>query len=142
VLSFVSLKKHDNVRANSSLNSASEELASVGIYLHNNSANGTLQTESSSLQKTASNHEQVLYFSTSLVAIAVLSTITLVVFSLKRLTFSKAFNNRLAASNSCHRIRCDRCQFFNNNLYLKCAVHPSKVLTPEAKDCTDFSPPT
>jgi hypothetical protein len=68
VLSFVSLKKHDNVRANSSLNSASEELASVGIYLHNNSANGTLQTESSSLQKTASNHEQVLYFSTSLVA--------------------------------------------------------------------------
>jgi hypothetical protein len=33
---------------------------------------------------------------------------------------------------------CHKCRFFNQNFYLGCAVHPSKVLKPEAHDCPDY----
>lgn len=33
---------------------------------------------------------------------------------------------------------CKNCQFFNNNNYLKCAVHPSTALTKEALNCSDY----
>jgi hypothetical protein len=33
---------------------------------------------------------------------------------------------------------CKNCQFFNNNYYLKCAVHPSTALTKEAFNCSDY----
>jgi hypothetical protein len=33
---------------------------------------------------------------------------------------------------------CKNCQFFNNNYYLKCAVHPSTALTKEALNCSDY----
>lgn len=35
---------------------------------------------------------------------------------------------------------CNRCQYFNNNLYLKCALHPSTVLTEDSNDCKDYCP--
>ncbi|MGK7951996.1 MAG: hypothetical protein AB4368_25235 [Xenococcaceae cyanobacterium] len=51
--------------------------------------------------------------------------------------FSDKRNNSLENS---HSIPCRKCKFFNNNIYIKCAVNPNKVLRPEAKDCTDYSP--
>ncbi|MEH2068150.1 MAG: hypothetical protein V7K47_08295 [Nostoc sp.] len=33
---------------------------------------------------------------------------------------------------------CKKCHFFNNNSYLKCAVHPSIALTKEAFNCSDY----
>lgn len=35
---------------------------------------------------------------------------------------------------------CRKCLFFSNNLYLKCAVHPTIVLTKEASNCRDYNP--
>ena len=35
---------------------------------------------------------------------------------------------------------CHSCEYFNNNLYLNCALHPSKVLTESAVDCVDYGP--
>ena len=36
------------------------------------------------------------------------------------------------------QIPCRNCRFLANNQYLKCAVHPSKVLTAQAVNCTDY----
>lgn len=33
---------------------------------------------------------------------------------------------------------CRECRFFQNNTYLNCAVHPTRVLTEEAYDCSDY----
>jgi hypothetical protein len=35
---------------------------------------------------------------------------------------------------------CYGCKYFNNNLYLKCAIDPSIVLTEQSIDCKDYSP--
>ncbi|MFN6531422.1 hypothetical protein [Nostoc sp. ChiSLP03a] len=35
---------------------------------------------------------------------------------------------------------CKKCQFFNNNYFLKCAVHPTTALTKQALNCSDYSP--
>ena len=33
---------------------------------------------------------------------------------------------------------CRNCKFYNRNLYLQCAVHPSIVLTKKARNCIDY----
>jgi hypothetical protein len=33
---------------------------------------------------------------------------------------------------------CDRCEYFNDNHFLKCAIHPATVLTEESADCLDY----
>lgn len=35
---------------------------------------------------------------------------------------------------------CRNCRFFHSSSLLKCAVHPTRVLTPEAEDCQDCEP--
>ncbi|MEH1969515.1 MULTISPECIES: hypothetical protein [unclassified Nostoc] len=35
---------------------------------------------------------------------------------------------------------CKNCRFFNNNYFLKCAVHPTTALTKQALNCSDYSP--
>jgi hypothetical protein len=35
-------------------------------------------------------------------------------------------------------IKCDRCQYLDCNPYLKCAIHPSIVLTHQAINCKDY----
>ncbi len=37
-------------------------------------------------------------------------------------------------------IKCDQCQYLNCNPHLKCAIHPSTVLTHQAIDCKDYHP--
>lgn len=33
---------------------------------------------------------------------------------------------------------CKKCKFYNANPYLKCALHPSLVLTKQAQNCIDY----
>ena len=35
---------------------------------------------------------------------------------------------------------CRKCYFYNKNFYLRCAVHPDRVLTNKAEDCRDYQP--
>ncbi len=39
-----------------------------------------------------------------------------------------------------HPVPCYRCQYFSNNTYLQCTVHPVTALTEQASDCRDFCP--
>ncbi len=41
---------------------------------------------------------------------------------------------------SLYQIPCKNCRYFSKNYYLKCAVHPSTVLTKEAINCCDYHP--
>lgn len=36
------------------------------------------------------------------------------------------------------QVKCDRCQYFHNNLYLKCTLHPADAMTERASNCMDF----
>jgi hypothetical protein len=85
-------------------------------------------------------NEGLLFFSSGLVAIAIVGTLALIALMLKRMAFSKAIDNRLAKTKHNCQVSCENCQFFDNNPYLKCALHPSKVMSAEAKDCSDYSP--
>jgi hypothetical protein len=37
------------------------------------------------------------------------------------------------------RISCNRCAYFGQNPYLKCAIHPTIVMTEQAADCRDYA---
>ena len=37
-----------------------------------------------------------------------------------------------------HQIPCRNCRYFSGNFYLRCAIHPSDVLTEKAVDCADY----
>lgn len=45
---------------------------------------------------------------------------------------------RLVNTNHYKQVSCRNCQFFANNPQLKCAVHPSTVLTEQASNCSDY----
>ena len=59
-----------------------------------------------------------------------------------RLCFQKASGRLPKFFQSSTQINCTKCRFFNNNSYLKCAVHPSSVLKKEAQKCLDYKPRT
>lgn len=47
--------------------------------------------------------------------------------------------NEIAVNiKSLNQIPCKNCKFFANNPHLKCAIHPSLVLTEKAIDCSDY----
>ncbi|MGL5939792.1 MAG: hypothetical protein ACRC2S_05305 [Waterburya sp.] len=58
---------------------------------------------------------------------------------LRNYTATGSSANSKKSLNNFNSIPCTKCQFFHNNSYLKCAVHPSKVLRSEAKECSDYS---
>jgi hypothetical protein len=35
---------------------------------------------------------------------------------------------------------CRKCQYFNHNIYVKCALNPALAMTEQAVDCADFWP--
>ncbi|HBB33557.1 MAG TPA: hypothetical protein DDZ80_31460 [Cyanobacteria bacterium UBA8803] len=57
-----------------------------------------------------------------------------------RLDVRKARPNKLTFIKDFKKVSCSRCKFFDSNPYIKCAVHPSKVLSAEARDCPDYCP--
>jgi hypothetical protein len=75
----------------------------------------------------------------SLITIFVIFFIGAIFKQLKSLkTFNEPFNELLISKHP--QPSCYRCRFFNNNAYLKCAVHPCTVLTSQAKNCSDYWP--
>lgn len=85
-------------------------------------------------------NESAIVFSTGLATIIV---VTFVGILFKRLQPSKAQKEPLIDridSKCIRQASCHRCRFFNQNSYLKCAVHPSTVLTSQAKNCSDYWP--
>ncbi|MEM6501159.1 MAG: hypothetical protein AAF685_04895 [Cyanobacteria bacterium P01_C01_bin.89] len=37
-----------------------------------------------------------------------------------------------------HQIPCAKCQYFTNDMHLKCTVHPTTALSEDAINCADF----
>ena len=68
----------------------------------------------------------------------VLFTGTLIWFTKTRREFKLDSFFRL---NPFNQVPCRNCQFFSANHYLKCAVHPSDVLSDKAINCSDYCPP-
>lgn len=52
----------------------------------------------------------------------------------------KLSRKNIAASKPGAQLPCKKCQFFNNNPYIKCAVNPEIALTKDAAECSDFRP--
>ncbi len=57
---------------------------------------------------------------------------------IERFNFQKRFDSKFTTLKHYHQIPCQKCCFFNQNFYLKCAVHPSEVLSKEAINCPDY----
>jgi hypothetical protein len=47
---------------------------------------------------------------------------------------------KISLTKSHSQIPCPNCRFFHRNSYLRCAVHPLKVLSREASHCSDYWP--
>ncbi len=56
------------------------------------------------------------------------------------LNVQKFIQDCQVSSNSVEQVPCLKCQFFDRNDYLNCAVCPSIVLTKQAFDCSDYLP--
>jgi hypothetical protein len=69
------------------------------------------------------------------VSLVLLSTIGVLIYTcfLKR----KQHSSRVKVPS---RIGCFRCQYFSDNNFLNCALHPVIVMTEEAVDCKDYCP--
>ncbi|NJL65285.1 MAG: hypothetical protein HC903_30215 [Methylacidiphilales bacterium] len=52
-----------------------------------------------------------------------------------------SFQNRKTpiSTDTDSNLPCSKCKFFSHSHYLRCAVNPSTVLTPEATNCADYS---
>ncbi|MEL7034553.1 MAG: hypothetical protein AAFO04_02875 [Cyanobacteria bacterium J06592_8] len=64
--------------------------------------------------------------------------IFLIIVLIKQLQARKLIRSQLSWQKSCQKIPCNSCQYFNNNIYMKCAVQPTLVLSEKAKDCPDY----
>jgi hypothetical protein len=57
-------------------------------------------------------------------------------------TYAVVSRERQKSSNqkSCEQSPCSHCAYFEHNLYLNCAIHPTTVNTETAIDCIDYCP--
>lgn len=53
-------------------------------------------------------------------------------------TLFLATRDAISMAKTLHQIPCAKCQFFTDNYYLKCTVHPTYALTETAINCRDF----
>jgi hypothetical protein len=49
-----------------------------------------------------------------------------------------ALRDMTAQAKQMHSVPCANCQFFTNQHFLKCPVHPSTALSSEAINCPDY----
>lgn len=57
---------------------------------------------------------------------------------LKRVEFRKAIQGWFYRFKSEYEIPCSKCRFHNQNSIRKCILHPHKVLTHRAANCSDY----
>ncbi|MEB3283417.1 MAG: hypothetical protein VKK42_31295 [Lyngbya sp.] len=108
-------------------------------YYEANSRESVLQEvplSEDSINQTSASQEGIglVYLASGFLGIA------FIVVFIKQLQARKLLRSNLSLTKPFNKIPCANCQYFNNNLHLKCAVQPSIVLSEEAKDCTDFQP--
>ena len=97
-----------------------------------------LTTQSSSLSSQHRGNETLLVFDVVfliMVAIAIFSLIAMPLYSYFPLWRKQAIHLKRN-----RKTPCDRCQYFNHNAYLNCALHPTTALTEESIDCADYCP--
>jgi hypothetical protein len=66
--------------------------------------------------------------------------IIVIIFTFAVSELAKAAREGVAHLRYAQRTPCKQCRFFSGNFYLKCAVHPSTVLTEKAVNCPDYCP--
>ena len=68
-----------------------------------------------------------------IVSLVILSTIGGLIYGCISSRKQHSFRVKLPS-----KIICARCRYFNDNHFLKCALHPVTVLTEQAVDCKDY----
>lgn len=84
---------------------------------------------------------EALLFDTLLtigVALCPLGIVVLLIWFV--LSVAMPINQKLKHLKRLNSTPCDRCYYFNPDLELHCAVHPSLALTKRAMHCHDFEP--
>ena len=73
-----------------------------------------------------------------LVPISILVITWVAAFISKSMFFNIVRTDKKNSIKPSPKIPCLNCRFFNNDVYLRCAVHPSKALRAEASNCLDY----
>ncbi len=81
---------------------------------------------------------EITTYGPQLVTPICLITVCVLSFFLFRANFRKFPRNGKVAIYRFQQVPCTKCQFFNNNQHLRCAVHPSIVSTKQSLNCPDY----
>ena len=83
---------------------------------------------------------EVTTIQVGLAVIPVAFVVTLAFIFFKQVKYQKNLYTKLVNLKRLSSIPCRKCQFFDNNQQLPCAVHPTVVLSEEAVNCADYAP--
>lgn len=98
------------------------------------------ETASNQASPTESPRNVVTAYHGQLLVTACLVVIALALTFSRNLNFCQTIDKKVSNSKLTDKLPCFSCHFFKNNPYLKCAVHPSTVLTQAALNCLDYTP--
>ncbi len=95
------------------------------------------------LSKAAKNNTKQQFADIPLVAVFLAPVCFMIVWAVVVLIVSQVrkvveVKNAIVTINNLKQHPCKNCQFFNDNNYLKCTVHPDTALTKEALNCSDY----
>ncbi len=102
-------------------------------------AENTTQTGINEISPNIPLSSEFITLKIGLAIIPVLFVIALAFLFFKQVKYRKELYNRTTTIRRLSSIPCYKCQFFDNNQQLPCAVQPSIVLTEQAFDCSDYT---
>lgn len=74
----------------------------------------------------------------AIIPVAFVIALTFIFF--KQVKYRRNLYTQLVAFKRFSAIPCHKCQFFDNNQHLPCAIQPALVLSQEAVNCGDYAP--
>ena len=83
---------------------------------------------------------EVTTIQVGLAVIPVAFVVTLAFIFFKQVKYQKNLYTHLVSLKRFSSIPCRKCQFFDSNQQLSCAVQPAVVLSEEAVNCGDYAP--
>ena len=83
---------------------------------------------------------EVTTIQVGLAIVPVTFVITLAFILFKQVKYRKNLYTQVVNFKAFSSIPCRKCQFFDNNQQLPCAVQPTLALTVEAVNCADYTP--
>lgn len=98
------------------------------------------QPSSSQISPNIPASTEVTSVQTGLAIIPVAFVITLAFIFIKQIKYRKNLYTQVVSFKRFSTIPCRKCQFFDNNQHLPCAVQPVLVLSEEALNCGDYAP--